>query len=194
MGLQNNAKQRITFVNVSKGKLYTKEKEKDPVFYTEISAYITRVEFRADELNGKKFEVAEFNMLEEGEKYVLKLRTDSGYFRGLVNSLKSGNTKEKFTIIPNYKEEEGKTKTTCFVKQNGDTLKHAHTLANPGDLPPAEKVSFKGQEMWDSSNQLTYWKKFLTNASWYKPTEETSQQEDVPPPFEDDFIDDDLPF
>jgi hypothetical protein len=191
MGLQNNSKQRITFVNLTRGRLYTKEKEKEPVYYTEISAYITKVDFRIDELNGKKFEVAEFNMLEDGEKYVLKLRTDSGYFRGLVNSLKSGNTKDKFTIIPNYKEEEGKTKTTCFVKQNGQTLKHAHTLANPGDLPPAEKVSFKGQEMWDSSNQLSYWKKFLTNATWYN--EENIQEEEIllPP---DEFIDDDLPF
>lgn len=193
MGLQNNQNQRITFVNISKGKLYTKEKDKDAIFYTEIYAYITKVDFRQDEYNGQKFEVAEFNLLDNGEKYVLKLRTDSGYFRGLANSLKSGNPKEKFVIIPNYKEEEGKTKTTCFVKQNGNALKHAHTLNNPGDLPPAEKLNFKGKEMWDSSKQTEFWKKFLTNANWYQQQGQPQDEEIIP--FEDDekYIED-LPF
>lgn len=203
MGLENTQGKRITFVNISTGKLYTKEAGKEPVFYTELTAFITKVDFRTDEYNGQNFEVAEFNLFEDGVKYVLKVRTDSGYFRGLANSLKSGNPKEKFTIIPNYKEEDGKTKTTCFVKQNGISLKHAHTKANMGDLPQATMVMYKGKEVVDSTNQINYWKKFLTNADWYKLDIQdlipepnlVPLAEELPPNIEDedDYVDD-LPF
>lgn len=196
MGLQNTQNQKITFVNISRGKLYTKEKEKEPVYYTEIYAYITRVDFRQDEYNGEKFEVAEISFWDDGKKYVLKMRTDSGYFRGLANSIKSGNTKEKFVIIPNYKEEEGKKpKTTCFVKQNGVTLKFTHTINNMGDCPEAEKVTFKGKDVWDFTKQVDFFKKFLTNADWYKaPAISNVEKEIFEPPVDDEFIDDDLPF
>ena len=191
MALFNNPKQKITFVNISRGKLYVKEKDKEPEYFTELSGYITKVEFRIDEYNGKTFEVAEFHLIDDNERYVLKLRTDSGYFRGLSNSIKSGNPKDKFSIIPSSKEENGKTKTTCFVKQNGYSLKHAHTIGNMGDLPQVEKIIFKGQEVWDSSKQLDYWKKYLTSENWHVPTYKFEKQ---PEPEIIPEQDDDLPF
>ena len=177
MGLNNYESSNVTYVSISKGRFFTKLKDREPVFYTDLLAYITKVEFRDDEYNCKKFELAKFTMIEDGRTFILQIRTDSGYFRSLVNCLKSGNTKEKYNIIPNFKEIEGKTKTTCFVKQDGKTLKHFHTINNMGDLPEAKKVVFKGQEVWDSSNQLSYWKNWLMKADWYNPSNNKKDDE-----------------
>jgi hypothetical protein len=196
MGLTKNESKKLTFVNLSKGKFYTKEKDKEPEYYTDLSGFIVKVEFRMDEFNGQNFEVAEFFVSDAGTMYCLKMRTDSGYFRGFANSLKNGNPKEKFQIVPSYKEQDGKVKTTIFVKQNGNVLKHAHTLGNMGDLPQAEKTTFKGKDIWDSTNQITYWKKFLSNTAWYQ--EYIEQQTYTKPLFEKtetkEIFEDDLPF
>jgi len=189
---------KLTFVNISKGRLYTKEKEKEPQYFKDISGYIVKTEIKMDEFKGEKVETMLFYILDDGERYCLKMRTDSGYFRALVNCLKSGDLKEKFIITPNYKEVDGKPKTTCFVKQDGSILKHFHTKANQGDLPEYKIITLKGKEVVDSSNQLEYWKNWLSTQQWYTPKpselEAKPTKETLPP---DDFFveeQDDLPF
>lgn len=192
MGLQNSQSEgKITFVNIKQGKLVVKEKEKEPLYYTDLTGYIMKVEFKDDEYQGKKFEIAKFYVIDMDNRYCLQMRTDSGYFRGLVNSLKSGNPKEKFLIKPNYQEKDGKQKTTCFVTQEGKVLKHAHTLSNMGDLPPAEKINFRGSEVWDSTKQNQYWKNWLLTTDWYNPNIPTTKKEEIQI---ESLEDDDLPF
>jgi hypothetical protein len=196
MGLQNSNDAKMTFVNIKQGKLVVKEKDKEPIYYTDLLGYIMKVEFKDDEYQGKQFEIAKFYIVDVDNRFCLQMRTDSGYFRGLVNSLKSGNSKDKFLIKPNYQEKDGKPKTTCFVSQEGKVLKHAHTLSNMGDLPPAEKINFRGTETWDSTKQLQYWKNYLLNMEWYNPNLPT---ENTPTPKKEEIEiesleDDDLPF
>jgi hypothetical protein len=192
MGLQNISDGKMTFVNIKQGKLIVKEKDKEPIHYTELLGYIIKVEFKDDEYQGKHFEIAKFYIDDTENRFCLQMRIDSGYFRGLVNSLKSGNPKEKFLIKPNYQEKDGKPKTTCFVSQEGKVLKHAHTLSNMGDLPPAEKINFKGNEVWDSTKQMNYWKNWLSSIDWYNPNI-VSIKEEIPSVMES-LGDDDLPF
>ena len=185
---KNNDYAPTKFVNISNGRLYTTSKDNEKEYFKDIFGYIVGVEFKEDEYNGKKFQVAKFNIVDGDEKLQLKMRCDSGYFRGLVNCIKSGNTKEKFLIAPHFKEENDKTKTTCFVKQEGKTLKHFHTMANQGDLPLVEKINFKGQEVWDSTKQIEYWKNWISKQQWYITTTAEPQDKD------DEFFEDDLPF
>jgi hypothetical protein len=199
MGLQNSSDGKMTFVNIKQGKLVVKEKDKEPIFYTDLLGYIMKVEFKDDEYNGKHFEIAKFYIIDEKEeRFCLQMRIDSGYFRGLVNSLKSGISKEKFLIKPNYQEKDGKPKTTCFVSQDGKVLKHAHTLSNMGDLPPAEKINFRGTEVWDSTKQMNYWKNWLMATDWHNPNLPTSVKEEIPSVMIEVEVeslgDDDLPF
>jgi len=172
MGLQQSNEGKLTFINIKQGKLVVKERDKEAVFYSDIFGYITKVEFKDDEYNGQKFEVVKFFIQDMQEKFCLQMRTDSGYFRGLANSLKTGNPKEKFLIKPNFKEVDGRPRTTCFVTQEGSVLKHAYTLSNMGDFPPAEKITFKGAEVWDSSKQTTFWKNWFLSESWFSGFEE----------------------
>jgi hypothetical protein len=198
MGLRQDMG-KITYININKGKLIVKEKDKEPIVYSDLFGYITKVDFRQEEFNGKKFEVAKFFIQDMGDNFCLQMRTDSGYFRGLANSLKTGNPKEKFLIKPNFKEVEGKPKTTCFVTQEGVVLKHAYTLSNMGDLPPAEKVKFKDEELWDSTKQIEFWKNWFLNEKWFSSVVEetiptTEKETDKIDEKQDSPELDDLPF
>lgn len=160
MGLEvNNGK--ATFVNIKEGKLYTKEKGKDPVFFDSLSGVLNSIRFEKDNYQGKDYEKAIISLTDNGERYVLQMRVDSGYFRGFCNSLKSGNPAARIKVAPKSTVENDRPKTTFFVEQNGKALKHYHTQANMGDLPQVKEVMFKGKKEWDGTEQIEYWKNWL---------------------------------
>ena len=166
MGLNNNDN-KATFVNISEGRLYTKEKDKERQYFTDIDGTITKVEFKDEEYQGQQFEIAKITLVDKDDRYILQMRTDSGYFRGFCNSLKSSpNPTERINIAPSSKEKDGKPQTTCFVKQYGRALKHAHTMDNMGDLPQVKQVTFKGKTQWDGTEQINYWKNWLLSIKW----------------------------
>jgi len=165
MGLNNNM-DRPTYVNISKGRLFTKEKDKLPVYFTDIDGTITGVSFEENDFKGDKFEIVKFKISDNGDNYILQMRTDSGYFRGLCNSLKSGIPTERVNITPSYKEIDDKPQSTCFVKQYGKVLKHTYTKDKQGDFPQVEVVTFKGKTQYDGSAQIEFWKRWLNSLNF----------------------------
>lgn len=193
MGLENGNK-KMTYLNISNGKLVYKEsgseekKTADSVF-----GVIKKVEFCDDEYQGQAFNKVKMVISDGGEfDYMLQMRTDSGYFRGFCNSLRSGNPLESVKISPSVKEVNGKKQITCFVQQDGKWLKHFFNKDNNGDLPILEKVSFKGKDIYDGSAQVNYWKEWLfetyNNAN---STEQVNPEEHSIDSFESD---NDIPF
>lgn len=199
MGLENNSG-KLIFVNIKEGKLYIKPKESEAQFFDSLSGTITKVSFDMDEYNGQKFERAKITLVDGEDKFLLQMRTDSGYFRGFCNSLKTGDPKERVKISPNYKEENGaRPQTTCFVEQFGKVLKHAYTKLNPGDLPQLEEIVVRGQKIWDGTKQIEFWKDWLSGIYFTheavvtdSPTPRT--QSDIPEPASITEPIDDLPF
>ena len=155
-----------TFVNIKQGTLVIAKKneqgEPDPETFASIKGVIFKVEFIEEEFKGKKYEKAKIYLTSENKNYILQMGTDSGYFRGFCNSLKSGSPTKELTITPSSKEVNGKNQTTCFIEQNGKFLKHFYTKDFNGDLPPLEKVEFKGVVHYDNKKQIEFWKKWLT--------------------------------
>ena len=165
MGLEvSNGK--VTFVNIKEGKLYTKAKGEEPVYFNAISGVINGVKFEKETYQGKDYEKALITLTDNGERYILQMNTESGYFRGFCNSLKSGDPKLAVRISPSSKVENDKPKTTCFVSQNGKALKHAYTINNMGNLPQVEKVTFKGKDQWDGTKQIEFWKNWLLSINF----------------------------
>lgn len=162
--LENNSA-RLIYLNISKGVLTYK---KDGVKQTTgaVSGIITAVNFKIENYQGVDYEQCGITIVDGEEKYQLQMNSDSGYFRGFCNFLKSGSPTERVKLAPNYKEVDGKKKSTCFVEQDGKALKAFHTKDNPGDYPQMEKVTFKGKDQWDGSNQITYWKNWLGSIKW----------------------------
>lgn len=172
-GLKENISEKTTYVNIKEGKLVVKQPDKTLKEYKGIEGVIRKVVFNYEEFDGKKFEKAKFYINAVGEILILQMRTDSGYFRGLCNSLRSSsNPKEMLEIQPHFSKADGKPKTTCFVMQNGTALKHYFTKNNLGDFPQLETHEFKGQIMYDGTKQIEYWKKWL-NEIFSESTEES---------------------
>lgn len=190
MGLEKN-QGKLIFINIKEGKLYIKPKDGEVQFFDKLSGTIVKVEFSEEEYQGKKYEKAKFLMVDGDDKFLLQIRTDSGYFRGLCNKLKSGDPTKPLKISASYKMENDKPQTTCFVEQNGQSLKHTFTKDNPGDYPQLEKISFRGQDMWDGTKQIQYWKDWLLSIRFDHeaiagtPTSFDTKPEDITEPLSD---------
>jgi hypothetical protein len=160
MGFSNRSGSN-TFVNISRGKLVIKDKEGNKQEYEELTGTITGVSFADETYEGRNFEVLKIDLQDSTDRYQLKMRTDSAYFRTFCNFARSGDITKELTISPFYKEEDGKKSYTCFVKQDGKSLKATFTKDNQGDLPKLESREWKGNVEWDGSKQVEYWKNWL---------------------------------
>jgi len=194
MALNNSPQGNITYINIKNGSLAIRNKNKEIETYTDITGKVYDVKFKTDTYKEKEFEIVQVFITDKGENYCLQMRTDSGYFRGFCNSLKTGNPTEEVNIRPYMDTKDGKNKTTIFVRQNGKTLKHFHTVDNMGDLPSVQKVVFKGKEEYDGTEQLEYWKNWISSQKWSESESSNAPVVQKENNKDEMVIDDDLPF
>lgn len=173
MGLSNTTG-GITYLNLKEGKFARKNANGDIDLFDSVSGVITEIEFKDDEYNGTKFRKLLLTLEDAGVKYLVQVRTDSGYYRGLTNSIGNADISQEVKLIASSKlGDNGKPQTTIFVNQNGKAVKWKWSKDNPGNLPELEKVKVKGQMVYDNSKQLEFFEKFwLSLKQIEKPTEE----------------------
>lgn len=192
MALINNQGGSVIYLKVSSGQIIKKNKDKSIETYTEISGTIIDVKYEMDSYKDSTFEMAKIYMRDGNETYCLQMRTESGYFRGLCNSLKSGDIQKTVLLKPHI-DKEG-SKTTIFVKQDGDWLKHFHPKDNLGDCPEVKIVVFKGKEEKDGTEQTEFFKRWLISQNWGGQKDKTIKDVVKERNNFDDEIPDDLPF
>jgi hypothetical protein len=177
MGLSNTSG-GITYLNMKQGKFARKNANGDIELFDSVSGVIKDVRFEDDEYQGSKFRKLLLTLEDAGTKYLVQVRTDSGYFRGLTNSIANADVSQEVKLIANSKTgDNGKPQTTIFVNQNGKALKWKWSKDNQGELPELEKVKVKGQYVYDNSKQLEFFEKFWTNII---KTEKPTIEEDAP--------------
>jgi hypothetical protein len=177
MGLSNNTGS-ITYLNMKQGKFARKNANGDIELFDSVSGVIKDVRFENDEYQGSKFRKLLLTLEDAGTKYLVQVRTDSGYFRGLTNSIANADVSQEVKLIANSKTgDNGKPQTTIFVNQNGKAMKWKWSKDNQGELPELEKVKVKGQYVYDNSKQLEFFEKFWTNIV---KTEKPTIEEDAP--------------
>jgi hypothetical protein len=71
------------------------------------------------------------------------------------------------TIKPRYTEADGKKVSKCFIDQNGKGLKSFFKKDSMGDFPPIKISEVDGKTMYDSSEQLAYWKVWIEKTFVY---------------------------
>ena len=195
MALINNQGGSVIYLKVSSGQIIKKNKDKTLETYTEISGTIIDVKYEMDSYKDSTFEMAKIYMRDGNETYCLQMRTESGYFRGLCNSLKSGDTQKQVLLKPYIDNREGsKNNTTIFVKQDGEFLKHFHPKNNLGDCPDVKIVVFKGKEEKDGTEQTEFFKRWLISQNWGGQKDKTIKDVVKERNNFDDEIPDDLPF
>lgn len=121
-------------------------------FYDSFTAKLVNIRTR-DSQYGKNWE---FDFRDGGEVYTLQLSYSNSFATNLLKILPNADLTQEMKIQPSQKVEDGKTKSSLFVSQNGVTLKHAYTKDNPNGMPPMVQVMVKGNQVWDDTDRLAF--------------------------------------
>ena len=121
-------------------------------FYDSFTAKLVNIKVQ-DGSYGKSWN---FQFKDKGEVYTLQLSYSNSFATALLKMLPNIDVTKEMTISPSQKVEDGKTKSSLFIKQDGVVLKHAYTKDKPNGLPDMEQVVVKGQKVWDDSKRLTF--------------------------------------
>lgn len=97
-----------------------------------------------------------FDFRDEGEVYHLQLSYSNSYATNILKILPNVDLTKEMKVQPAQRIEDGKTKSSLFISQDGVTLKHAYTKDNPNGLPQMEQITIKGQLVWDDTKRLEF--------------------------------------
>lgn len=98
----------------------------------------------------------EFDFQDEGEIYTLQLSYSNSYATNILKMLPNVDLSKPMKVQPSQKIEDGKTKSSLFISQDGVTLKHAFTRDNPNGMPDMKKIMVSGKEQWDDTDRLVF--------------------------------------
>lgn len=161
MGLGQNAG-RSTFVGIKDGKLQVKKDHQIETFGY-LSGLMVDIQIRDDEYEGKKYKKLSIYLVDEDERFCLDIKVGSAYWVGFCMTVPNVDLNYPVTLIPSMKTEAGKEKRTLFISQAGKALKRFWTKDNPGQLPRLKQIEFKGEKVWDNTDQNNWLMEYLTH-------------------------------
>lgn len=121
-------------------------------FYDSFTAKLVNIRTRESQY-GKNWE---FDFRDNGEVWTLQLSYSNSYAKNLIKILPNADLTKEMKIQPSSKVEDGKTKSSLFVSQDGVTLKHKYTRDNPNGMPDMEEITVKGAKQLDDTKQLVF--------------------------------------
>lgn len=121
-------------------------------YYDSFTAKLVNIRTKDSEY-GKQWE---FDFQDQGEIWTLQLSYSNSFATNILKMLPNADLTKEMKLQPSQKVEDGKTKSSLFISQDGVTLKHAYTKDNPNGLPPMVKIMIKGQEQWDDTDRLIF--------------------------------------
>ncbi len=122
------------------------------LFYDSFTGKLVNIRTKDGEY-GKSWE---FDFKDGGEVYTLQLSYSNSYATNLLKILPNADLTQEMKVQPSQKIEDGKTKSSLFVSQNGVTLKHAYTKDVPNGLPQMVETTVRGQKVWDDTERLAF--------------------------------------
>jgi hypothetical protein len=165
MGLQN--REGGKYITIIGGKFTVRVQEGTPGAVSRVNKLGKTVhELKYDSFVGKLVNIRtrdgeygktwEFDFKDSEEVYTLQLPYSNSFSKGILKILPNVDLTKEMKVQPSQKEEDGKTKSSIFISQDGTTLKHKYTKDNPNGMPPMEQVTIKGQVQWDDTKQLEF--------------------------------------
>ena len=122
------------------------------VFYDSFTGKLINIRKRDSEYGPQM----EFDFRDGGDVYTLQLSASNSYATNFLKILPNIDLTKEMKVQPAQKVEDGKTKSSLFISQDGITLKHAYTKDVPNGLPPMEQITVKGQLVWDDTKRLEF--------------------------------------
>lgn len=121
-------------------------------FYDSFTAKLIDIKVK-DSNYGKTWN---FVFKDKEEPYTLQLSYSNSFSTALLKILPNVDLTQEMKISPSVKEVDGRDRSSLFVNQNGQTIKHAFTRENPNGMPDMEQVTIKGALQWDDTKRLEF--------------------------------------
>lgn len=189
MGL--NSSENKTWIKIKNGKFYktSDKEEKEP--YNSLSGTVTGMRFREETWEGKKVEKLAITVKSGEALFEFNIDTGGSYFSTFLNFFSNVDPTKEVIIVPKKQVKDGKDQYSLLVGQN-NVYKAKYTKASPGNLPPMERVTFKGEERWDNTKQVKFWREYISNLdlTTHKEPEIVDEPAHTPP----NNVEDELPF
>lgn len=97
-----------------------------------------------------------FGFRDKGELYTLQLSYSNSFATAFLKQLPNVDLTKEMKVSPSTKEVDGKNKSSLFINQDGQALKHAYTRENPNGMPDMEQVTVKGELVWDDTKRIEF--------------------------------------
>lgn len=120
--------------------------------YTSFTARLTDIR-TVDTEYGKNWA---FSFVDGAEEYVLRLPYSNSYATAFLKMLPNIDLSKPMKLQPAVKMVDGVNRSSLFVSQDGQTIKHAYTKDVPNGLPPMKQIVVKGQTVWDDTDRIEF--------------------------------------
>lgn len=97
-----------------------------------------------------------FSFKDKEEVYHLQLSYSNSFATALLKMLPNVDLSKEMKVSPSVKEVDGKNKSSLFINQGGDTIKHAYTKDHPNGMPEMVQKTVKGQLVWDDTDRIEF--------------------------------------
>ena len=97
-----------------------------------------------------------FSFQDSGDIYHLQLSYSNSFATAFLKMLPNVDLTKEMKVQPSVKEVDGKNKSSLFINQNGQSVKHAYTKDAPNGLPPMVQVTVKGEKIWDDTDRIEF--------------------------------------
>ena len=97
-----------------------------------------------------------FSFQDSGDVYHLQLSYSNSFATAFLKMLPNVDLTKEMKVQPSVKEVDGKNKSSLFINQNGQSVKHAYTKDAPNGLPPMVQVTVKGEKIWDDTDRIEF--------------------------------------
>lgn len=175
MGLGNSG--NMTFLSINDGKIVMKAAEDDygavsrvnkdgkivwEKRFGNISGLLTGISISSNVYNGAEIKSWVFS-IKDDKDYQLNIMYDSRYATSLLFALCNPvvDFDQPIQINPWAKKVGDKTKTACFVEQDGDKIEWFFTKEEPRGMPEWKVLKIKGRDVWDNYDAMQFLEAFV---------------------------------
>jgi hypothetical protein len=97
-----------------------------------------------------------FSFKDKLEVYHLQLSYSNSFATAFLKMLPNVDISKEMRVSPSTKEVDGKNKSSLFINQDGQAIKHAYTRENPNGMPDMEQITVKGVQVWDDTKRIEF--------------------------------------
>ena len=169
MGLSNSESGNKTFVNVSNGKFFIKDRKTgEKVEYSQITGVITNMKFVKKEYDKREYLALVVTIEDIKDTLLLEMSVESGYFRSFIAAIRNADLNKEVQLNANVQERDnGKKSHTIFVRQDDTAIKWYFTKDDRKDVPEITPIEVKGKFVgYDDEDFIQYWKDWVASLSF----------------------------